>query len=368
MRSIIKIATAVCVLGVGTTVQAASPLYTITGLGNFGGASAASGINNLGQVVGQADVDAGNYHAFLWTQAGGMKDLGVLPGDTSSTAISINDTGQVVGVSQPQGGNPPRGFMWQAEIGMSDIAGTSGLYTQPIVITNSGQIAGYASPDGFLQSNFGFTYSSQGGISPVSLSGVTTYGVEALNDSGEMVVDAPQSATSLFVASGQNPVEIAGGGLTEATASAMNASGTVVGSASSNLGGNSHAFVWSQSTGLLDITPIPGGDAFAQAVNGNGDVVGFEILGPGESESFLYRDGTTYDLTSLLGNSAAGWSALAPEGINDSGQIVGSGFFNGQVEAFIMSPAASATAFVPEPASLALLALGAAALLLRRRR
>jgi probable HAF family extracellular repeat protein len=90
-----------------------SPLSPID-LGTLGGeskliCSAATSINDLHQVVGwsghnevtciglYAPYDA--MHAFLWTQAQGMQDLGALPGDDSSMAIKINLFGQVVGIS-----------------------------------------------------------------------------------------------------------------------------------------------------------------------------------------------------------------------------------------------------------------------------
>src|SRR5262249_17841771 len=52
--------------------------------------SEAHGLNNMGQVVGVANTQSGP-HAFLWANKSGMKDIGVLPGDSSSRANHIND-------------------------------------------------------------------------------------------------------------------------------------------------------------------------------------------------------------------------------------------------------------------------------------
>lgn len=63
-------------------------------LGSLSNASTtkAQDINDLGQVVGSS-----GSQAFLWTESGGMKDLGSL--GNNSQAISINDKSQVVGKS-----------------------------------------------------------------------------------------------------------------------------------------------------------------------------------------------------------------------------------------------------------------------------
>jgi len=97
-----------------------------TDLGNLGGTghgfgNVAQAVNNLGQAVGVSDLagDASS-HAFLWTQASGMQDLGTLPGDVYSVAVAINDVGQVTGVSIDANFNL-HPFFWQNGV-MTDLA------------------------------------------------------------------------------------------------------------------------------------------------------------------------------------------------------------------------------------------------------
>jgi probable HAF family extracellular repeat protein len=91
----------------------------ISDLGTLGGAdtdnyycSNARGINDLDQIVGWSttiastsefpcggSVPSESPHAFFWTKARGMQDLGTLPGDTMSMAYAINFFGQVIGSS-----------------------------------------------------------------------------------------------------------------------------------------------------------------------------------------------------------------------------------------------------------------------------
>ena len=81
--------------------------FTIKDLGTLPGGttSRANGINDRGQVVGSSGT-AGFTHAFLF-ENGMMVDLGTLPGDDQSNAVGINNHGQIVGDSETNGINPP---------------------------------------------------------------------------------------------------------------------------------------------------------------------------------------------------------------------------------------------------------------------
>ena len=66
------------------------------------------------------------------------------------------------------------------------------------------------------------------------------------------------------------------------------------------------------------------------------------------------------DLLTLVA-PGSGWTELfQANGVNDLGQIVGAGVFNGEIRGYVMTP-------VPEPANLSLLSVGLATLARRRR-
>jgi probable HAF family extracellular repeat protein len=124
----------------------------VTDLGNLGGKTGqaggniAYGINNQGQVVGNSDLKGDKtFHAFLWTKATGMQDLGTLSGDIASVSISINDASSIVGASLDAKFNP-RAFLLEKGV-MTDlntrIAGHSPLYLMTGCSINSrGEITG----------------------------------------------------------------------------------------------------------------------------------------------------------------------------------------------------------------------------------
>jgi uncharacterized membrane protein len=129
----------------------------ISDLGTLGGAdsdfqyycSNARAINDLDQIVGWStttvaesyfpcsDAPSENPHAFSWTMAHGMQDLGTLPGDTMSTAYAVNLFGQVIGTSGSSTVKPGykgleyggvmsievvgRPFIWTRKAGMQDL-------------------------------------------------------------------------------------------------------------------------------------------------------------------------------------------------------------------------------------------------------
>ena len=102
-------------------------MYSITDLGTLGGSSStAEGINNSGQVVGDALDAGGNQHAFLYS-GGVMTDLGTL-GGSYSQAWGINNNGQVVGDAANASGNQ-HAFLYSGGV-MSDLGTLGGAWSR----------------------------------------------------------------------------------------------------------------------------------------------------------------------------------------------------------------------------------------------
>lgn len=87
------------------------------------------------------------------------------------------------------------------------------------------------------------------------------------------------------------------------------------------------------------------------SLNERGWTVGSAEVGDAR-HGFLYRGGRSYDLNSLLdAEDAAQWVLGSGVDVNDKGQIVGTGLFNGKAMPFLATP-------VPEPGSWALMLCG----------
>ena len=103
----------------------------------------ASGINNLGQVTGYSQNAGGSFRAFIYSN-GRMTDLGALATDSWGTAI--NDLGQVVGYANVSSPAQQHAFLWTSGH-MIDLGSPYGPFNESLAlgINNAGQVVGWYS-------------------------------------------------------------------------------------------------------------------------------------------------------------------------------------------------------------------------------
>jgi probable HAF family extracellular repeat protein len=147
----------------------------------------------------------------------------------------------------------------------------------------------------------------------------------------------------------------------ESRAFAINASGTVAGTAVDG-SGHYRAAVWSPSGSVQLLGTLGGSAGFAYGINGSGQAVGYSYDVAGRQRAFLWTGSMLFDLNTLI--DAPGWELTAAYGINDNGQIVGTAEVYGRSTAFRLDPlfsrpqAETATAELPETCGAHFVAVG----------
>ncbi len=300
-----------------TTAQG-SALYSVTDLGTLPGTtqSEARGINASGQIVGvsyNTTVDGSDAQSFIYTN-GQMTAVTPIGG---GPAYAINDSGQVVGgkytginnAGDIIGGVGPHGG------NAVTIGGTvvdTGNFA-PFSINNSGVLAGSIEGTGFsVPSTWKYATGAQNLNSQLNTTSAQGAEVLRINDAGDLLVlkniqATNPTATLLYNAAAHSVTNI------------------------SDLVGNRYI-------------PGPGfPGAIGTALNNHDQIVG---------NGWLYSDGTVSTLNSLI-PAGSGWNLTQALGINDSGQIVGTGTLDGQTRAFLLSPTVQP---VPEPGTIVIFA------------
>lgn len=357
---IVQLFLSICIaLTLTTTLRtAAAPRYTIQDLGTLGGTySYAWGINDLGQVVGNADAASGR-HAFVW-QNGIMTDLD--PQGTQSVANAINDHGQAVGISRIDGHS--RAYLWQNGTA-TDLGVLAGNTADARGINNNGDIVGTSSTGGDW--SHAFIYRS-GQMTDLGAGALSYSQAVGINEKGEIAgaLSIPVSSQAYLYRDGSwHNIQTLPGEYSGSVD--INENGQVVGDhqlpALEYQTGQVCAFLW--ENGVMHDLLIEGIDtSYAYAINDRGQVIG-NALGSGASSfrGVMWEGESFYDLNDLIAES--GWLIDNPRDINNSGQIVGSAYHDGAYHAFLMTP-------VAEPSSVCALLAGLASALslsMRRRR
>jgi uncharacterized membrane protein len=283
-------------------------------------------------------------------------DIFNVPGSTYTAATGINDTGQIVGYSDVGG------FL-DVDGAFTGVNAPGATATYPNAINNAGQIVGYYTSGG---TSSGFL--DTGGVfSAINVPGATggTF-AQGINNAGQIVgyyVDG--TGTHGFVDTGGVFVTLDVAGSADTFAEGINDAGQVVGYAYPASMTSPYALGFVDTAGLFSTIDAEGGSysgledaTYALGINDAGQVVGDYIEGARPPVVGFVDDQGSFAFVNVSPGTEGYDHGTVVSGINNAGQLVG--YFN-QFQVYPGLDQGFSTA-VPEPPTGLLLGLGAAAL------
>jgi probable HAF family extracellular repeat protein len=288
---------------------------------DLGGNSTAYGVNDLGEVVGNAyDADR-NYHAFYWNEDDGYVLLGDLGGGRS-TAYYINEAGQVAGAALNDSGKV-HAFLWPTEYGMLDLGTLGGATSAVRGLTEDGMVVGVSkTADGDTHA---YVWTDGEGMVDLGTLGGSTSEALDVNEWGQVVgwsinSNGEQRAFSWTADGGMEDLGTLGDG---SMAYAVNNEGQVAGlnRYATTPGPGWHPFLWTGAGGMQDLGNPHGTYATVVGLNDLGMITGNISREPSGNTGYLWtEDGGYQYLESASGDPTA---SVFPRVISDLGWIVG---------------------------------------------
>lgn len=251
-------------------------------------------VGDGGEVVGHCWYTVDDVYieqGFLWRN-GSTTGLGFPPGDYRSSASDINASGQIVGASMTRWEDPNWPDAW--------------IYEHHAVLWDAG-----------VPASIGRRYA-------IAINGATP----------ARIVGAAEGARPAMWSSGAALLLSCPGTYTIGMATDVNDAGQAVGHCYGVGSRGQAAVLWEPDGSAIALVDVEGGYCRADRINNAGTVIGH--CGDGY---FLWdRDYGLQAIQGLLDDSAAGWSGLVLEDVNEGGTIVGHGEFGGPRSAFVLTP------------------------------
>ncbi|SEN92431.1 PEP-CTERM protein-sorting domain-containing protein [Nitrosospira multiformis] len=315
--------------------------WIITSIGRIPGyLGSATGINDLGQVVGYSfdhTTRFGSFHAFTTGPNGKDVSIPDILGGESTYISSINNSGQMVG-STSTDNRATQVFFFDAfitganGIGITRLEATDGARLFPVAINDSGQVVGSSDDPRTGEDHAFITGPNGAGLTYLESPDGVPISVTGINNFGQVIgYSYPSNGPSYAFITGPNGVgfnyleSLVGSTIMPR---AVNNSGEIVGGFHTP-GSPFHSFITGiNGIGFSSLVLPPEGSygSYAYDINDLGDVVGVmhteDLL---SRSAFFYSQGVTTNLSLLPSVIAGGWTDLNPRAINNFGQIVGFG-------------------------------------------
>ncbi|WP_374676048.1 hypothetical protein [Ideonella sp.] len=323
---------------------AAAPRYRVTDLGDLGGGNVrVKALNNHGVSVGMANrkpVD--NRGVGFVSHRGRMRGMRHAGRATPSSATGINDAGLVCGYDGTNGVFT-KARAWLSPDGERVyVPAPRDAHTFAFAVNASGQVTGVSGDLPFV--------GGAGHFEPFTLPAGFGLGVgRDIHDDGTVLGDmvGPHGQCA-FLRQGGVVQALSVPGAESHAAAGINDRGVVCGTLKRPGGRVARAFVWQDGL-TRELGSLDGRDdssSVAHGLNAAGTVVGRATRpadgGGGRSRWCAFvatADGGMVDLNTRLDPVAgAGWVLREAVAINDRGQIVGEGLYQGVPRAFLLSP------------------------------
>lgn len=347
------------VLAMFAGVAVSAEVYSVKNLGPLGNLRAQEPLSrpsaiNASGMVAAGNVTNGAYRALVYGSS--WANLGTLGGN-ESMGFGINNTSQVVGRSSNLSG-AMRAFLWTAggkdgspgNPQMKDLGTLGGTASEATAINNFGQVTGYADT---ASDQHAFLYSGGmmvdiGKLLDKNLPNSFGY---AINNAGRVVgaaYDERYTKPRAFFFNGSSMVMLGQLSGVGSTAMAINDSDRIVGYwITSEWFDRAFTYAAGQMT---DLGTLGGNYSYALGINNSNRIVGASFVDSRDTiyHAFISEGSSLADLNTQLDSSGAGWTLQEARAINDAGQIVGTGLYNGKAHAFLLQPSAGSGLVAPQ--------------------
>ena len=319
----------------GSPAKDLPPRFKVQSLPTLPGgeSSAANDISDTGQIAGTSTTPGTSYpNAVTWIDGQVINITGA--GVSGASANAVNNKGVVVGISDSLGLNA---FSWKDGV-LTPLPFPHACCSIATSLNDAGAIAGLASLEGVNTPNDGVLW-QEAQLVPLGTLGGTLAHAQDINSSGTIVGMSDIKNNGAYFPFIWNdgamvPLPTLGGAYNGANA--VSDSGIIVGFSTPSTFGN-RAVKWVDGQVIpLPLLGVPLSEA--SDVNESGWIVGHAWTSlPGSTTAALWIDEQVHDLSkqSLLEASDHLYDA---RGVNESGQIVGEGVFDGHFHGYVITP------------------------------